>query len=41
MQPAVLALDFMHDIMEISDVRFMPEISLNKCLALNCEDISE
>jgi len=36
----LLALHFMHEIWEISDVRFMPEISLDKFLTLNSTDIS-
>jgi len=36
----LLALHFMHEIRDISDVRFMPEISLDKCLTLNSTDIS-
>jgi len=31
----------MHEIRETSDVRFMPEISLDKCLTLNSTDISQ
>jgi len=32
---SLLALYFMHEIREIADVRFMPEISLHKRLTLN------
>jgi len=39
MQPA--GTFFMHAIKEISDVRFMPETSLDKCLSLNSTDISQ
>jgi len=39
MQPA--GTSFMHKTNEISDVRFMPEISLDKCLTLNFMDISQ
>jgi len=31
---SLLALYIMHEIREISDIRFMPEISLDKCLTL-------
>jgi len=32
---------FMYEIREISGVRFMPEISSNKCLTLNSMDITQ
>ena len=35
----VLALHFMHEFREISGVRFMPKISLDKYLTLNSIDI--
>jgi len=38
---SLLALYFMHEIREISDIGFMPEISLDKCLTLNFTDISQ
>jgi len=38
---SLLALYFMHEIRETYDVRFMPEISLDKCLTLNSTDISQ
>jgi len=40
---SLLALYFMHEIREISDVRlrFMPEMSLDKRLTLNSTDISQ
>jgi len=38
---SLFALYFMHEIREISDIRFMPEISLDKCLTLNFTDISQ
>jgi len=37
---SLLALYFMHEIRDTSDIRFMPEISLDKCLTLNFTDIS-
>jgi len=36
-----LALYFMHEIRETSDIRFMPETSLDKSLILNSADISQ
>jgi len=38
---SLLALYYMHEIREISVIRFMPEISLDKCLTLNFTDISQ
>jgi len=38
---SLLALYFMHEIREIFDIRFMPEISLDKCLTLNFTDTSQ
>jgi len=38
---SLLALYFMHEIRETSDVRFMPEISLDKCLTIYSMDISQ
>jgi len=37
---SLLALYFMHEIRETSDVRFMPEIFVDKCLTLNSMDIN-
>jgi len=39
MQPA--GTSFMHKTNEISGIRFLPEISLDKCLTLNSMDISQ
>jgi len=38
---SLLALHFINEISKISGVRFMPEISLDKCLTLNFTDISQ
>jgi len=38
---SLLALYFMDEIREICEVRFMPEISLDKRLTLNSTDISQ
>jgi len=39
MQPA--GTSFMYKTNEISGIRFMPEISLDKCFTLNSMDISQ
>jgi len=38
---SLLAFYFMHEIRETSEVRFVPEISLSKCLTLNFTDIRQ
>jgi len=38
---SLLVVYFMHEIRETSGVRFMPEISFDKCLTLNSTNIGQ